>query len=175
MTTFANTETNQTVGGSSKRVSLKSICGTALAVAIIGTASVFAVVQLSQVRFLPNVAKELTQQSAVLSQAGDHDGAVAASRKAVEASRRLMHGSNVHFEPGLAASLHDLAVRLSEAGDSVGARSAIEEAISTRRHLARYSARHVAQLEQSLALLASIETADRGAPANVKTAANGNR
>ena len=90
-----------------------------------------------------------------------------ASRKAVDAYRRLVHGSPVHYEPGLAASLHDLSLRLSEAGDPAGARAAIEEAIVMRRRLAMYGARYAEGLAQSQALLTSIEMA---APASVKTA-----
>jgi hypothetical protein len=78
---------------------------------------------------------------------------VEASRKAVDAYRRLVHGSPVHYETGLAASLHDLSLRLSEAGDTAGARAAIEEAIVIRRRWARYGARYAEGLAQSLALL----------------------
>ena len=117
--------------------------------------------------FYQAAAKEFTQRSALLTQAGDREGAVEASRKAVNAYRRLVHGSPVHYEPGLAASLHDLSLRLSEAGDTAGARAAIEEAIVMRRRLARYGTRYAEGLAKSLALLASIEMA---APGSVKTA-----
>jgi hypothetical protein len=144
----------------------KSVCGAVLGVAIVATAD-FALAQLTHVDFLRTAAKEFAQQSALLAQAGDREGAVEASRKAVDAYRRLLHGSPVYYEPGLAASLHDLSLRLSEAGDNAGARAAIEEAIVMRRRWARYGARYAEGLAQSLALLTSIEMA---APASVKTA-----
>jgi len=144
----------------------KSVCGAVLGVAIVATAD-FALAQLTHVGSLPTAAKEFAQRAALRAQAGDREGAVEASRKAVDAYRRLVHGSPVHYEPGLAASLHDLSLRLSEAGDVAGARAAIEEAIVMRRRLARYGARYAEGLANSLALLTSIE---RAAPASVKTA-----
>jgi len=144
----------------------KSVCGAVFGVAIVATAD-FALAQLTPVGSLPTAAKEFAQRSALLAQAGDGEGAVEASRKAVDAYRRLVHGSPVHYEPGLAASLHDLSLRLSEAGDVAGARAAIEEAIVMRRRLARYGARYAEGLAKSLALLTSIEMA---APGSVKTA-----
>jgi len=143
----------------------KSVCGAVLGVTIVATAD-FALAQLTHVNFLPT-AKEFAQRSALLAQAGDRQGALEASRKAVDAYRRLVHGSPTHYEPGLAASLHDLSLRLSEAGDNAGARAAIEEAIVMRRRLARYGTRYAEGLAKSLALLASIEMA---APGSVKTA-----
>jgi hypothetical protein len=144
----------------------KSICWAVLGVAIVATAD-FALAQLTHVGLLPTAAKEFAQQSALLAQAGDREGAVEASRKAVDAYRRLVHGSPAHYEPSLAASLHDLSLRLSEAGDTAGARATIEEAIVMRRRWARYGTRYAEGLAQSLSLLASIEMA---APASVKTA-----
>ena len=144
----------------------KFVCGAVLGVAIVVTAD-FALAQLTHVGRLPTTAKEFAQQSALLAQAGDREGAVEASRKAVDAYRRLVHGSPVHYEPALAASLHDLSLRLSEAGDTAGARAPIEEAIVIRHRWARYGARYAEGLAKSLALLTSIEMA---APGSVKTA-----
>ena len=144
----------------------KSICGAVLGVTIVATAD-FALAQLTHVGSLPTAAKEFAQRSALLAQAGDREGAVEASRKAVDAYRRLVHGSPVHHEPGLAASLHDLSLRLNDAGDTAGARAAIQEAIVMRRRFARYGARYAEGLANSLVLLTSIE---RAAPASVKTA-----
>jgi len=138
-----------------------SIYGAVLGVAIVVTAD-FALAQLTHVGSLPTAAKEFAQRSALLAQAGDRESAVEASRNAVDAYRRLVHGSPVHYEPGLAASLHDLSFRLSEAGDTAGARAAIEEAIVMRRRWARYGARHAEGLAKSLALLTSIEMAVSG-------------
>ena len=119
----------------------------------------FALAQLTHVDFQRTAAKEFAQQSALLAQAGNREGAVEASRKAVDAYHRLVHGSPSHYEPSLAASLHDLSLRLSEAGDIAGARAAIEEAIVMRRRWARYGARYAEGLAQSLALLTTIEMA----------------
>jgi hypothetical protein len=166
MTSSAPTAPNPIVFVDRRRSMFKCVCGAVLGVAIVVTAD-FALAQLTHVNFLPTAAKGFTQQSALLAQAGDREGAVEASRKAVDAYRRLVHGSPVHYEPGLAASLHDLSLRLNEAGDTAGARAAIEEAIVMRRRWARYGARYAEGLAQSLALLASIEMA---APASVETA-----
>jgi Tetratricopeptide repeat len=166
MTSFAPAAPNPIVSVDRRRSMFKSICGAVLGVAIVATADIV-LAQLTHVNFLPTAAQEFAQRSALLAQAGDREGAVEASRKAVEAYRRLVHGSPVHYEPGLAASLHDLSLRLSEAGDIAGARAAVEEAIVMRRRWATYGARYVEGLSQSLALLASIEMA---APASVKTA-----
>src|SRR6266853_5649465 len=166
MTSSASTAPNQMVSIDRRRSMFKSVCGAVLGVAIVATAD-FALAQLTQVGSLPTAAKEFAQRAALRAQAGDRDGAVEASRKAVDAYRRLVHGSPVHYEPGLAASLHDLSLRLSEAGDVAGARAAIEEAIVMRRRLARYGARYAEGLAKSLALLTSMEMA---APGSVKTA-----
>jgi hypothetical protein len=144
----------------------KSACGAVLGVAIVATAD-FALAQLTHVGSLPAAAKDFAQRSALLAQAGDREGAMEVSRKAVDVYRRLVHGSPLHYEPGLAASLHDLSFRLSQAGDTAGARAAIEEAIVMRRRWARYGTRYAEGLAQSLALLTSIEMA---APGSVKTA-----
>src|SRR6266436_4583955 len=112
----------------------KSVCGAVLGVAIVATAD-FALAQLTQVGSLPTMAKEFAQRSALLAHAGDREGAVEASRSAVDAYRRLVHGSPAHYEPGLAASLHDLSLRLNDAGDAAGARATVEEAIVMRRRL----------------------------------------
>ncbi len=166
MTICASPAPNPMVSVDRRRSMFKAVCGAVLGVTIVATAD-FALAQLTHVDFLRTAAKEFAQRSALLAQAGDHEGAVEASRKAVDAYRRLVHGSPVHYEPGLAASLHDLSLRLSEAGDTAGARAAIEEAIVMRRRLARYGARYAEGLAKSVALLSSIE---RAAPASVKTA-----
>jgi hypothetical protein len=167
MTTSALTAPNPIVSVDRRRNIFRPFCGAVLGVAIVASAD-FALAQLTHVGSLPAAAKEFAQRSALLAQAGDRDGAVEASRKAVDVYRRLVHGSAVHYEPGLAASLHALALRLSEADDTAGARAAIEEAIVMRRCLARYGARYAEGLAMSLALLASIETA--AAPESVNTA-----
>jgi hypothetical protein len=141
----------------------KSACGAVLGLAIVATAD-FSLAQFAHVG--PSAAKEFAQRSALLAQAGDREGAVEASRNAVDTYRRLVHRSPAPYEPGLAASLHDLSRQLSEAGDAAGARAAIEEAIVMRRRLARYGARYAEGLAKSLELRTSIETA---ASANVKT------
>ena len=166
MTNFAPTAPNPMVSVDRRRSMLKAVCGAVLGVAIVVTAD-FALAQLAHVGRLPTAAKEFAQQSALLAQAGDREGALEASRKAVDAYRRLVHGSPHHYEPALAASLHDLSLRLGEAGDTAGARAAIEEAIVMRRRWARYGTRYAEGLAKSLALLASIEMA---APGSVKTA-----
>jgi hypothetical protein len=166
MTSSAPTAPNPMVSTGRSRNIFKSFCGAVLGVGIVATAD-FALAQLTHVGSLPTAAKEFAQRSAILAQAADGEGAVEASRRAVDAYRRLVHGSPVHYEPGLAASLHDLSLRLREAGDSAGARTAIEEAIVMRRRWARHGARHAEGLAQSLALLTSIEMA---APTSVEAA-----
>src|SRR5215467_4511466 len=166
MTSYAPTAPNLMVSVDRRRGIFKSVWGVVVGVAIVATAD-FTLAQLTHVGSLPTVAKEFAQQSALLAQAGDREGAVEASRKAVDAYRRLVHGSPVHYEPGLAANLHDLSLRLSEVGDTAGARAPIKEAIVMRRRWARYGARYAEGLAQSLALLTSIE---RAAPGSVKTA-----
>jgi Tetratricopeptide repeat len=158
MTSFAPTASTSMVSVDRRRSMFRSACGAVLGVAIVATAD-FALAQLTHVGSLPTAAKELAQRSALLAQAGDREGAVEASRRVVDAYRRLVHGSPLHYEPGLAASLHDLSLRLSEAGDTAGARAAIEEAIVMQRRWARYGARYAEGLAKSLALLTSIEMA----------------
>jgi hypothetical protein len=166
MTNSAPTAPNPMVSVYRRRSMFKAVCAAVLGVTIVATAD-FALAQLTHVDFLRTAVKEFAQRSALLAQAGDREGAVEASRKAVDAYRRLVHGSPVHYEPGLAASLHDLSLRLSKAGDTAGARAAIEEAIVIRRRWGRYGARYAEGLAQSLALLTSIEIA---APGRLKTA-----
>jgi hypothetical protein len=150
-----------------ERSVFKCVCGGLLGVAIVVTAD-FVLAQLTPAGVLPSGAKDFTQRSALLAQSGDNEGALEASHKAVDAYRRLVHGSPQHYEPRLAASLHDLSLRLTEAGDTVGARVAVEEAIVMRRHWARYASRYAQGLAESLALLASIEVA--AAAEGVRTA-----
>jgi len=166
MTISAPTAPNPMISVDCGRSILKSVCGAALGMAIIATADI-ALARLTHVGSLPTAAKEFAQRSALLAEAGDREGAVEASRKAVDAYRRLVHGSPVHYEPGLAASLHDLSLRLNEAGDTAGARAVVEEAIVMQRRWARYGARYAEGLAKSLALRTSIEMAASG---TVKTA-----
>ena len=143
----------------------------AYAIAIIAAVTVAPFALFGQY-FAPNVAKDLRQQSEMLSQAGDPAGAVAASRRAVDIYRGMMRVSAVHYAPKLAASLHELSVRLNEAGDDAGALAAIHEAVDMRRRLARFNPTDAASLEQSLQLLSRIETAKRGELPRMKTAEN---
>ena len=118
---------------------------------------------LGQVRFAPALAKELIETSALRSAAGDHAGAVAASRKAVDTYRGLMRKSNIHYAPQLATSLHNLSEHLNLGGDHAGALAAIEEAVQIRRQLAKSNpGRYAASLAQSAELRERIEiTKDR--------------
>ena len=166
MSSLAPTAVNSMVSVDRGGSMLKSACGAVLGVAIVVTAD-FALAQLTHVGSLPTAAKEFAQRSALLAQAGEREAAAEASRKAVDAYRRLVHGSPLQYEPGLAASLHDLSLRLSEVGDTAGARAALEEAIVVRRRWARYGGRFAEGLAQSLALLTSREIA---APGSVETA-----
>ena len=136
----------------------KCVCGGLLAVAIVVTADLV-LAQLTPAGALPIAAKDFTQRSALLAQAGDNEGALAASQRAVDAYRRLVHGGPQQYEPRLAASLHDLSLRLTEAGDTAGARVAVEEAIVMRHRWARYASRYAQGLAESLALLTRIELA----------------
>jgi hypothetical protein len=158
MTSSAPTAPNSMVSVDRGRSVFKCVCGGLLGVAIVVTAD-FALAQLTPAGVLPTAAKDFTQRSALLSQAGDNEGALEASHRAVDAYRRLVHGSPQHYEPRLAASLHDLSLRLTEAGDTAGARVAVEEAIDMRRRWARYASRYAQGLAESLALLTSIEVA----------------
>jgi hypothetical protein len=163
MISSAPTAPNSMVSVDGRHSMFKSACGAVLGLAIVATAD-FALAQLAHVG--PSAAKEFAQRSALLAQAGDREGAVEASRNAVDTYRRLVHRSPAPYEPGLAASLHDLSRQLSEAGDAAAASAAIEEAIVMRRRLARYGARYAEGLAKSLELRTSIEMA---APASVKT------
>jgi hypothetical protein len=108
----------------------------------------------------PTFAVDLARQSELRSEAGDHIGALQASRKATEVYRHLMRANAMHYAPYLAASLHDLSVRLGEAGDNAGALAAIAEAITIRRRLAGINpARYAESLEQSVQLRSQIESA----------------
>jgi hypothetical protein len=148
-------------GAKAKRTIISSNARAAAYVfAIIVVVTVAPFVLFSQ-HFAPNVAKDLRQQSQVLSQAGDQAGAVGASRRAVDIYRGLTRAGGLYMSE-LAASLHDLSIRLHEAGDDAGALEAIREAVDIRRSLARYDASDAASLEKSLQLLTRIEAASRG-------------
>jgi hypothetical protein len=128
----------------------------------IGVSLGFLYSQLGQAQFTPTVAKQLIHASDQHRANGDHQAALAASRKATEMYRRLMRLSWAHYAPYLAGSLHLLSVRLSELRDHAGARAAIDEAISIRRQLVKFSpARYQAGLEQSLQQKAQIQAVTR--------------
>ncbi len=159
-------------GAKAKRAIISSDArAIAYVIAIIGVVTVAPFALLGQY-FAPNAAKDLRHQSEVLSQAGDSAGAVATSRRAVDIYRGLMRVSAAYYAPKLAASLHDLSIRLNEAGDDAGALAAIHEAVEMRRHLAKFSLTYAASLEQSLQLLARIESAPRGELPSMKTPEN---
>ena len=163
-TNFAGADTKrETIGSDARAI--------AYAIAIISVVTVAPFVLLSQY-FAPNVAKDLRHQSEMLSQAGDQAGAIAASRRAVEIYHGMMRVSAAQYAPRLAASLHELSMRLNEAGDDAGALAAIREAVEIRHGLAKYSPTDAASLEQSLQLLARIETAQRGELPHMKIAEN---
>ena len=134
-------------------VSVASVIKIVTVAGIVGTTMTFAIAQFSQARFIPMSVEKLVQQAAPLSEAGDHDGGLAANRKAVQLYRHLLRVSPIHYQPALAATLQDMSVRLFEAGDPEGARSAIMEVIKMRRHLAPDNPRNIANLEESLRLL----------------------
>jgi hypothetical protein len=167
MITLART---QIAGFSAKCVSIASVIKAAIVVAIVGMATACAIAQFSQVRFIPTPAKKLVQQAAALSEAGDRDGELAATRKAVQLYRHLMRVSPIHYQHALATTLQDMSIRLSEAGDREGARSAIMEVIKMRRHLAPDNARNIADFEESLRILSRFEAASEAA--NTNTALN---
>jgi len=150
-----------TVGAKATRQVSSDARAIAYVFAVIGVVAVGPFVLLGQ-HFAPNVANDLQRQSAVLSQAGDHAGAIAASRRAVEIYRGLARVAAVQYAPKLAASLHELSIRLDEAGDDKSALAAIREAAEIRRGLARFSAADAARLEDSLQLLTRFTTARRG-------------
>jgi len=173
MTTLAHTQNaaaTDFAGTKAKRFTISSdVRALAYAFAMIGTITVATFALLSQAHFAPTVAKDLRHQSELLGQAGDHAGAVAASRKAVDIYRGLLRVSRMHYEPKLAASLHELSARLSEAGDGAGALAVIHEAVEMRHRLARYSSHDAASFKQSLQLLSQIETRE---PSPAMTAEN---
>jgi tetratricopeptide (TPR) repeat protein len=128
----------------------------------VGVSLGFVYSQIGQAQFTPTVAKQMVHASDQHRANGDHQAALATSRKATEMYRRLMRLSSAHYAPYLAGSLHLLSVRLSEVGDYAGARAAIDEAIAIRRQLAKFSpARYQAGLEQSLQHKALIEAVVR--------------
>ena len=71
-----------------------------------------------------------------LSEVGDREGALEASRKAVEIYRGLAAGNPGAFNPDLAMSLNNLSGCLSEVGDREGALEAVRGAVEIRRGLA---------------------------------------
>src|SRR3954447_14204813 len=128
----------------------------------VGLSLGFVYSRFGQTHFTPTAARELIRTSDQHRANGDHQAALAASRKATEMYRRLMRLSSAHYTPYLAGSLHLLSVRLSELGDHAGAGAAIDEAISIRRQLVKFSpARYQAGLEQSLQQKAHIQAVVR--------------
>src|SRR5260370_7474826 len=107
MTSSAPTAPNPMVSVDRRRSVFKAVCGAVLGVAIVATAD-FALAQLTHVDFLRTAAKEFAQRSALLAQTGDREGAVEASRKAVDAYRRLVHGRPVPYKPSPPPPLPDL-------------------------------------------------------------------
>jgi Tetratricopeptide repeat len=137
----------------------------------VGPSLGFVYSEVGQTHFTPTVAGELIHASDQRSANGDHQAALAASRKATELYRRLMRLSSAHYAPYLAASLHLLSVRLSEVGDHAGAGAAIDEAISIRHQLVKFSpARYQAGLDQSLQQKAYIAALARNDGATVSIA-----
>jgi hypothetical protein len=160
MTNLASTVPASAIAAKEARRAMLGII--AVLTVSVGVSLGFVYSQLGQAQFTPTVAKQLVHASGQHSAAGDHQAALAASRKATEMYRRLMRLSSAHYAPYLAGSLHLLSVRLSEVGDSAGAGAAIDEAISIRRQLAKFSStRYQAGLEQSLQQLANIEAVSR--------------
>jgi hypothetical protein len=147
----SNKRTRGNIMTSSNRITFASACKTAVVVAIIGMASTFAVTQMSSARFVPTLAKDFTQQSAALSTAGDRDGALAASQKAVKEYRHLLRAAPLFYQAALAAKLADsldiLSARLATAGDSDGARTATREASALRQYIARDNPRYAANVD----------------------------
>src|SRR5262249_40030606 len=128
----------------------------------VGVSLGFAYSQPGPTYFTPTAAKELIRTSDQHRADGDHQAALAASRRATDMYRRLMRLSSTHYAPHLAGSLHLLSIGLSEVGDHAGAGAAVDEAISIRRQLARFNpARYAASLEQSLQQKAHIEALAR--------------
>jgi hypothetical protein len=136
------------------RITFGSVCKaaaiTVAIVAIVGMASTFAVTQMSSTRFVSALAKDSTQESDALSAAGDHQGALAASQRAVKEYRHLLRAAPLFYQAGLAARLADsldtLSVRLAEAGDFDGARTSTQEAIALRHSFGRDKPRYAANI-----------------------------
>ena len=81
-------------------------------------------------------AVHMNNLSGRLSEVGDREGALEASRKAVEIYRGLVEENPGAFNPVLAGSLNNLSGCLSEVGDRGGALEAVREAVEIRRGLA---------------------------------------
>jgi hypothetical protein len=146
MTTLANTVSTR----DDNRITIGSVLKAAAIVATIAIVSAFVVVNSSEGRFAPTIAKDLMQQSATLSTAGDREAALEASRKAVKMNRHLVRVSPIFYQPrlraALAASLYELSVRLGEAGDTEGARIAEHEAATLRGQLGSEAPKQAASL-----------------------------
>jgi hypothetical protein len=172
MTTLAHTQTTASAATNrdAEEKPIGFVRATVYAVAFFALMTAVTATAIRQGHFTPRLAANLMKQSDQLSAAGDQAGALAASRKATEINHLLLRVSTDHYPPHLAANLHDLSARLSEAGDSVGALAAIREAIAIRRRLAKDGGQYAPSLEQSLQLLARIETAERPAVPGVRTA-----
>ena len=82
-------------------------------------------------------ATTLRKLSTALTNAGDQEAALAASREAVGIHRHLAKGNPVRFEPDLAGSLEALSVALSDSGNHEGALTASYEAVEILRRLAQ--------------------------------------
>jgi tetratricopeptide (TPR) repeat protein len=104
----------------------------------------------------------LTTFSNHLYELGNHKGALAAIREAVEICRGLSSSDPARYAPDLASSLNNLSNRLSDSGDREGALAVIREAVETYRSLASSnSARYAPELALSLNNL-SIRLSDSG-------------
>jgi len=150
----------------------RAMLGTLIMLTVsVGVSLGFVYSQIGQAQFTPSVAKQLVQASEQHRGNGDHQAALAASRKATEMYRRLMRLSSAHYAPYLAGSLHLLSVQLGEVGDQTGARAAIDEAILIRHQLAKFSpARYQSGLEQSLQQKAHIEAVARDSGSSLSVA-----
>jgi hypothetical protein len=163
-------------GANARRVIISSDArAIAFVFTIIGMFAVVPLLALLGQYLAPNAAKDFQHQSEVLSQAGDQEGAVVASLRAVDIYRGLVLAGKVQYAPKLAASLHDLCIRLHEGGDDAGALVAIREAVEIHRDLNRFGATDAARLEESLQLLTRIDTAKRGDLLRMKTTENTDR
>jgi tetratricopeptide (TPR) repeat protein len=76
-----------------------------------------------------------------LSDVGDCEGAVAATREAVSLYRKLAAARPEAFEPDLAHSLNNLGCQLGDVGDRDGALAASREAVDLNRKLTAARAR----------------------------------